>query len=110
MEIQIQKLQSEAITAAGDGNWKKAIELNCAILELNQHNADAHLALGFAYMQITDYELAIKHYKKALFIEPGNPIARNNLDKLAVLKKKSFGPSHKQDVKTPKLKGFIKDY
>lgn len=107
MELQIQKLQGEAIAAASAGNWQKAISLNTEILTLHPFNADAHLALGFAYMQTNKYELSIKHYKKALFIEPGNPIAKNNLDKLNVLKKKTHGATQKENHKNPKLKGFI---
>ncbi len=88
MEIKIQNLHNQAVDAALDHNWQKAIELNKRILEISSNNLDAFLGLGFAYMQQGIFTDATDYYTKALDIDPINIIARNNLDKLAILSKK----------------------
>ena len=92
MEIKIQNLHNQAVDAALDHNWQKAIDLHKRILELSPNSVDAFLGLGFAYMQLGNLSEAKNFYKKALDIDPINIIARNNLDKLLILSKK--GGSH----------------
>lgn len=92
MEIKIQNLHNQAVDAALDHNWQKAIELHKKILDISPNNIDAFLGLGFAYMQFGDLTQAKNYYKKALDVDPINIIARNNLDKLVILSKK--GHSH----------------
>lgn len=106
MESRIRKLIDEAIDAAVSNNWDKAIDLNNHILKIAPHNIDAHLGLGFAYLQTNQLDKAIRHYRKAISIEPGNLIARNNLDKLAILKKKTIKKDSEPDLST-NLKEFI---
>ena len=91
MEIKIQNLHNQAVDAALDHNWQKAIDLNKRILEISPENIDAFLGLGFAYMQMGTFNEAKKYYTKALDIDAINIIARNNLDKLLILSKKG-GP------------------
>lgn len=42
-------------------------------------DAEIHAALGEVYFQKKAYELAEKHYKRALQIDPDNPTVENNL-------------------------------
>lgn len=108
METQISRLHNQAIDEAIAGNWKQAIIINNEILAIDENNLDANLALGFAYLQEKKFDKSSQYYKKALLIEPGNIIARNNLDKLSILKKKGSVDTEKSDP-TPlqPLKEFI---
>ncbi len=109
MESQIQRLHEAAVDAAVSGKWDQAIDYNHQVLALDPNNLDTHLALGFAYLQTNQFDESAKHYRKALSIEPGNVIAKNNLDKLAVLKKKNSPDSYDKNESddAPRLKEFI---
>src|SRR3989344_315580 len=109
MESTIQRLQDRAIEAAVAGDWSSAIELSKQILKLSPNNLEAHLGLGFANMQTNQLDLAARYYRKAILIEPGNHIARNNLDKLTVLRKKKVGKNQSLDnfSSSSHLKEFI---
>ena len=107
MESHILRLHNQAIDAAVAGNWASAIELNIEVLKHDPNNTDAHLGLGFAYLQTNKFDLASRHYRKALTFEPGNLIARNNLDKLTVLKKKKVSDKTPHGNTENHLKEFI---
>lgn len=107
MESKILRLHDQAIDSAIAGDWKRAIQVNSEIIELDENNLDAYLAIGFAYLQTGQFEKSATSYKKALVIEPGNSIARNNLDKLMVLKKKN---SSDTDKSAPSSKKHLKEF
>lgn len=88
METHIQKIQDEAIEAALANNWTEAVELNKQILKLQTDNLDAHLALGFAYLQQANFKESRKFYRKSLKLDPTNLIAQNNLEKIRIIEKK----------------------
>lgn len=88
MEIRIEKLHKQAVDAAVTQNWDDAIALHKQILDINENYEDAHLGLGYAYLQKGDYKNAKKYYRSALKLDPVNQIARNNLDKINILLKK----------------------
>ncbi len=85
----IEKLESQAIEAALLFHWEEAIVLNEAILKIDHDNIAAHLRLGFAFMQTHDWYAAKKRYFKALKIQPGHNLARENLEKIKVLECRS---------------------
>lgn len=89
---QLEILTQQAIESAVNGQWEKAIELNNKIIEENPQDVESYLRLGFAYLQIGNLEQAKKAYKTALKIQPGNPIALNNLEKIKILAKKKLSP------------------
>lgn len=93
METQIQKIQDEAVEAALANNWVRAIELNKQILRLQTENVDAHLALGFAYLQQANFKESRKFYRKSLKLDPTNLIAQNNLEKIRIIEKKGVKKS-----------------
>lgn len=88
MELQIDRLHNKAVNAALKKNWDEAIRLNQQILDIDEENIDALLALSYAYMEQDDLKKAKKHYRHALKIDPANVIARNNIDKINILLKK----------------------
>ena len=95
MELRIEKLHNQAVDAALAHNWHKAIELNKKILEIDDENVDALLALSFAYMETGDLKRGRQSYKTTLKLDPTNIIARNNSEKINILLKK--GDSHRSD-------------
>ncbi|HRN69807.1 MAG TPA: tetratricopeptide repeat protein [Candidatus Woesebacteria bacterium] len=84
----IELLEQQAIDAAINGAWEKAIESNEHILKADEENIDAHLRLGYAYLQANNLKEAQKQYKKALKIQPKNNIAIEHLEKIEVLDSK----------------------
>ncbi len=81
----IEIVEQQAIDAAMNLQWTKAVELNKAIVKRDKTNGSAYLRLGFAYMQMKNISDAKKYYSKALKILPKNTIAVHNLEKIAVL-------------------------
>lgn len=78
-------LEQNAIDAAMSLHWDDAIEFNKKILKIDKMNIGAQLRLGFIYLQNNELEVAKKHYKAALKIQPSSPLAHENLEKIAVL-------------------------
>lgn len=72
----------EAIRLAMQGRWQDAVEANRAILELFPNDVDAWNRLGKALSELGRNREAIEAYEKALSLEPGNQIARRNLERL----------------------------
>ena len=80
-----QRIQ-DAIKLATNGEWKKAIETNEAILKVFPTDVDAYNRLGRAHMELGEYKKAKDAYSKALEISPNNLIAKKNLDRIALPK------------------------
>lgn len=78
-------LEQYAVDAAISANWADAIAFNKKILRLTKQNVQAHLRLGFAYMQMHKLEDAKKAYKKALKLQPANQLAHENLERIKIL-------------------------
>src|SRR3989344_1767437 len=82
----------EAIEAALAGNWNKAVELNDALYEEYPEDITILNRLGHAYTELGQVNKASSTYKKVLEIDPYNPIATRNIDKLSTLRGSSFKP------------------
>jgi tetratricopeptide (TPR) repeat protein len=65
--------------------WEEAIEANKSLIESFPTDVDAYNRLGRALMELNRYSEAKEAYTKALELSPANPIAKKNLDRLAVL-------------------------
>ena len=61
------------------GKPMKAIPLLQKCIEISPHHANAHVALGFAYMSGGDLKTAKKYTLEALKIVPDDPLALRNL-------------------------------
>ena len=75
-----------AIEEALKGNYKKAIELNKAILKENPNNIEALNRLAFALAESGLIRQAKQVYNKVLAINRFNSIALKNIKRLALLK------------------------
>jgi tetratricopeptide (TPR) repeat protein len=72
----------EAIRLAMQGRWQEAVEANRAILDLFPNDVDAWNRLGKALSELGQNREAVEAYERALSLEPGNQIARRNLERL----------------------------
>jgi tetratricopeptide (TPR) repeat protein len=79
-------LPNEAVKAALNQDWPKAIELNLSILESNPEDIATLNRLGFAYMQIGNLNEAKNTYNQVLSLDKYNPIAIKSLEKTLQIK------------------------
>lgn len=75
-------LQLQAVNAAKNSDWNKAIELNEQIIQLNHKNLGALNRLGLSYLQIKKPGKAKSCFKQVLEIDCSNNIAKKNLEKI----------------------------
>jgi hypothetical protein len=85
------QIVEDARQAALEGNWELAIELNQELLERLPRDADAYNRLGRALIEVHRYSAAYDAYSGALKIDPANMIARRNLQRLELLRRKHGG-------------------
>jgi len=83
-------LEKQAVEAAINSNWLICINVNKKIIKIDKENIDAYLRLGFAYFQSNDLKNATKIYKKLLKLQPNNLTAKENLEKIKILKEKNI--------------------
>ncbi len=84
------KLAQKAISAALNGNWELAENLNKQILKKNSKDIDALNRLARAYIELGKINKAKGTAKKVLEIDPFNTIATKSLNKWKALKKKEL--------------------
>ena len=75
-------LKQQAIKAAKEQNWEKALEINLEILEKNKKDLEALNRLGLAYIQLKQTSKARAIFKKVIAIDKPNIIANKHLRKL----------------------------
>lgn len=75
-------LQQEAIKAAVNKDWKKAIGLNEKILETYPDDISTLNRLGISFSMIGKNKRAEEQFKKVIGVDNHNPIAKNNLSRL----------------------------
>lgn len=86
-------LRQQAIAAAMNCLWDKALNLNRQILKSDPGNVDALNRTARAYFELEDVIKAKKYYSLTLNIDPYNPIALKNLKILKAVKQPSNGHS-----------------
>ena len=79
------QLSEQAIALALQGRWEDAAQVNRRLLTFYPNEADAYNRLGKALTELGRYGEARDAYAQALQADPGNGIARRNLDRLQVL-------------------------
>ncbi len=84
----IEILEQQAIEAAINSDWEKAIEFNTTVVKEDTTNIDAYLRLGYAYLQLNNLKRSQKFYKRALRIQPKNILALDHLEKIQILESK----------------------
>jgi tetratricopeptide (TPR) repeat protein len=83
----LQHLENQAVDAAIKGDWQKAAEVNTEMLKKSKENIPTLLRLGFAYLQLKNYEQSLSVYKKVLKLQPQNAIASDYVEKIDFRKK-----------------------
>src|SRR3989344_1623983 len=89
-----QDLPQEAISAALKGDWKRAVEINSNILQIDKIDTDAINRLARAYAELGNFQKAKAECNKVLRIDPYNMIATKSLEKWKNLKKGETYTSH----------------
>lgn len=88
----------EAIKAALQGTWDKAVQLNVALYDDYPEDITILNRLGHAYAELGQVNKASSTYKKVLEIDPYNPIAKRNLEKLSTLRTSSVKPKEAKAI------------
>jgi tetratricopeptide (TPR) repeat protein len=89
-KARMRRLRTEqAVQFAGQSRWEDAIAANRAIIAAFPEEAEAHNRLGKALSETGRIKEAREAYQKAIEIDPGNTIARKNLERLAAAKAKA---------------------
>lgn len=78
----IQNLTQTAIKAAVNQDWTTAAETNQSILEIDPHDIATLNRLGIAYSMLGKLKDSTNTFNEVLKLEPKNPIATNNLNRL----------------------------
>lgn len=96
-------LEEQAIKAALNQNWLKAIEINRKIHKDNPKDIPALNRLGRAFWEMGQIDEANKAYKQAIKIDPFNPIANKNLKRLTGARKRTHKNSKNDFVNSGKV-------
>ncbi|MBM2826385.1 MAG: tetratricopeptide repeat protein [Dehalococcoidia bacterium] len=96
-----------AINLAMQSRWEEAVKVNQGILELYPNDVDAFNRLGKALTEMGKYREALESYKNSLGLEPGNAIARKNIDRLSGMGNTTTSPESQRSRVDPGL--FIEE-
>jgi hypothetical protein len=86
-QAELDPRSNEAISAALENNWEKALQLNEDLLKKYPEDTDTMNRLARALSETGNLSGAKKFYKKVLELDPYNTIAEKNLNRLSTLKK-----------------------
>src|SRR3990170_6754001 len=75
----------QAIQLALESKWEEAVALNRSILAAHEGDVDAWNRLGKALLELGRLREARDAYAKSLGLDPVNPIAKRNLDRLSTV-------------------------
>ena len=68
----------DAVRAEASGDLEKAIEIYTTLSE-KSHSASLHANLAYLFFKVEDYAKAVLHFRKAIWIDPGNRDYEANL-------------------------------
>lgn len=105
--IRTRAFADQAVQAALEADWTKAVELNMAILEKNAEDLEARNRLGRALLETGKLEEAKSAYAEVIKAEPNNPIALRNVARLNTLIEHKTKTNATKSKTQPRL--FIED-
>lgn len=105
--IRTRAFADQAVQAALEADWTKAVELNTAILEKNAEDLEARNRLGRALLETGKLEEAKSAYAEVIKAEPNNPIALRNVARLNTLIEHKTKTNATKSKTQPRL--FIED-
>jgi tetratricopeptide (TPR) repeat protein len=97
----------QAVQAALEADWARALDLNTKILEANADDLEARNRLGRALLETGKLEEARTAYAEVLKVEPNNPIALRNVARLGTLLEHKSKTNPTKSKTQPRL--FIED-
>ncbi len=83
--VRTRAFADQAVQAALEADWTRALDLNTRIIEGNADDLEARNRLGRALLETGKLEEAKATYAEVLKTEPNNPIALRNVARLATL-------------------------
>src|SRR5207244_11602935 len=83
--LRVRALADQAVAAALDADWARAVDLNQKILEAAPDDIDAHNRVGRAYVEQGKVEEAKASFAEVLKAEPYNSIAIRGLPRTTQL-------------------------
>ena len=83
--VRTRAFADQAVQAALEADWTRAVDLNTRIIEANADDLEARNRLGRALLETGKLEEAKASYAEVLKAEPNNPIAIRNIARLATL-------------------------
>jgi tetratricopeptide (TPR) repeat protein len=105
--VRTRAFADQAVQAALEADWARAVELNTKILEQNADDLEARNRLGRALLETGKLEEARTAYAAVLKIEPNNPIALRNVARLGTLLEHKTKTNATKSKTQPRL--FIED-
>ncbi|MDP9265345.1 MAG: tetratricopeptide repeat protein [Chloroflexota bacterium] len=100
-------MSDQAVAAALDADWARAVGLNTKILADRPDDVEARNRLGRAYLELGSLDEAKAAYAEVLRSEPNNPIALRNSSRTAILLEHKTKPNTTKSKTQPRL--FIED-
>ena len=83
--VRTRAFADQAVQAALEADWTRAVDLNTRIIEANADDLEARNRLGRALLETGKLEEAKATYAEVLKTEPNNPIALRNVARLGTL-------------------------
>ncbi len=83
--VRTRAFADQAVQAALEADWTRALDLNTRIIEGNADDLEARNRLGRALLETGKLDEAKATYAEVLKAEPNNPIALRNVARLATL-------------------------
>ena len=105
--VRTRAFADQAVQAALEADWAKAVELNTKILEANAEDLEARNRLGRALLETGKLDEAKAAYADVLKAEPNNPIALRNVARLGTLLEHKTKTNATKSKTQPRL--FIED-
>ena len=105
--IRTRAFGDQAVQAALEADWARAVDLNAKIVEANPDDLEARNRLGRALLETGKLEEAKAAYSEVIKAEPNNPIALRNVARLATLLEHKTKINATKSKTQPRL--FIED-
>ena len=105
--VRTRAFADQAVQAALEADWARAVDLNSRTLEANPEDLEARNRLGRALLETGKLDEAKAAYADVLKAEPNNPIALRNVARLATLIEHKTKTNMTKSKTQPRL--FIED-
>src|SRR5438552_5032021 len=105
--IRTRAFADQAVQAALESDWTRAVELNTKILEANAEDLEARNRLGRALLETGKLDEAKVAYSEVIKAEPNNPIALRNGARLNTMLEHKTKTNVTKSKTQPRL--FIED-